>query len=153
MFENQPTPLVTRSQMKIIDAQIESFIPHPREKVLQVVSDPTLIMSWHPWIERVAIYEQKGLVYRRLGFLGGEIELVEKLWSGEDEDTFHTQSVQGLWADYRYRSRIVVSECPDGCNLRWQGRLLKDKAADEAAQMEDFFREGLRGLRDLLGES
>lgn len=138
--------------MKILGASAEAIFPHEKEKVLRVVGAPGLIVNWHPWIERISIIEQQGLIYRKAILSGGETELVEKYWNEEGEDEFHYQAVQGLWSDFRYRSKIRVDECEEGCKVTWEGRLIKEEAEDEADQMENFYQEGLRGLGELLDE-
>ena len=136
--------------MKVIDASVETILPHKAEKVLRLVSVPSEIASWHPWVKRIAIYEQQGLLYRRASFVGTDEELVEKLWQDDNEGAFHSQSVQGLWADCLYRSKIQIRDHEEGCVVTWRGRLLRERSGGEAEQVETFYREGLRGLNDLL---
>ena len=138
--------------MKIVSASAESVFPYPKEKLLRVVGAPGLIVNWHPWIESITISEMQGLVCRRARLAGGETELVEKFWNEEGANEFHFQAVQGFWADYRYRSKILVEEVEGGCKVTWQGRLMMEEPEDEEEQMKNFYREGLRGLGELLKE-
>lgn len=136
--------------MKILGAEVETFLPHDAATVRRFVAAPALIVNWHPWVERVSIFEEKGLLYRKSSLFGGETELVEKYWVDEDGDEFHYQVVQGLWAEHRYRSKICIEACEDGCKVVWQGRLMTDSPEDESEQMEAFYREGLEGLKAFL---
>lgn len=99
------------------------------------------------------MHEEQGLSYRRSRLSGGDTELVEKLWREAGTDTFYFESVQGLWAEHRYRSKISVEDAPEGgTKIVWEGRLLKSEVEDEGEQMEQFYKAGLRGLEDLLSE-
>lgn len=136
--------------MKILGAEIEKILPFEIETVQRYLAAPALIVNWHPWIEEVSIFEQKGLLYRRSKLSDGETELVEKFWTDETEREFHFQVVQGLWADFRYRSKISLTECEEGCVVSWQGRLMTEAPDDESEQMEAFYEQGLEGLKSFL---
>lgn len=138
--------------MKILGAEVEKVLPYDIETVRRYLSAPALIVNWHPWVEEVSIFEQKGLIYRRSTLAGGETELVEKFWEEENGSEFHYQVVQGLWADNRYRSKISLSRCGEGCEISWQGRLMTDDADDESEQMEAFYEQGLEGLQAFLAD-
>lgn len=138
--------------MKILGASVERELPYDKEVVVRFVSAPALIVNWHPWIEKVSIFEEQGLQFRRSTLVGGESELVEKFWQDNDGDEFHYQVVRGLWADQRYRSKIEVVDCEIGCRVSWQGRLMTSEPEDEDEQMEAFFEEGLNGLEEFLAD-
>lgn len=138
--------------MKILGASVERDLPYEKETVLRFISAPALIVNWHPWIEKVSIFEEQGLQFRRAEIAGGESELIEKYWEDKDHDEFHYQVVQGLWSDFRYRSKISVEECEGGSRVSWQGRLMTSEPDDEDEQMEAFFEEGLAGLEEFLAD-
>ena len=138
--------------MQIIGAKVEKILPFRRDQVARVLRAPALIVNWHPWVDQVTIFEQQGLLYRKALLSGGGAELIEKYWDDEDLGEYHYQSVQGLWADYRYRSRIQIEEDPAGCKVSWEGRLMKEHPEDELEQMEQYYERGLEGLGSLLGE-
>ncbi len=138
--------------MKILGASVERDLPYEKETVLRFISAPALIVNWHPWIEKVSIFEEQGLQFRRAEIAGGESELIEKYWEDKDHDEFHYQVVQGLWSDFRYRSKISVEECEGGSRVSWQGRLMTSEPDDEDEQMEAFFEEGLNGLEEFLSD-
>ncbi len=136
--------------MKVIDASVETVLPFDAEAVARLVSEPAEIANWHPWVQRIALYEQGGLLYRRSSFVGAESEIVEKVWRGEERNEFHFQAVQGLWSDCLYRSKIRIDEHEDGCRVTWQGRMMRGPRSGDEEQVETYFREGLRGLNELL---
>lgn len=138
--------------MKIIGASVEKTLPFEREQVRQLVAAPALIVNWHPWVDHISIFEQKGLLYRKAHLLSGGAELIEKYWAEEEGDEYHFQAVQGLWSDFRYRSKIHLEDAGEGCKIVWQGRLMKPEEEDEKEQMEQFYEEGLRGLETLLAD-
>ncbi|MDQ8184430.1 hypothetical protein [Pelagicoccus sp. SDUM812002] len=138
--------------MKILGASIERELPYEKELVLRFVAAPAMIVNWHPWIEKVSIFEEQGLQFRRSEISGGNSELIEKYWQDEDGDEFHYQVVRGLWSDFRYRSKISVETCKGGSLVSWQGRLMTNKPDDEVEQMEAFFEEGLNGLEVFLAD-
>lgn len=132
--------------MKIIDASIEAILPYPKEMVHRLVSAPALIADWHPSVEQVRIFEQKGLLYRKAVLLDDGAELFEKCWSEQEDVNYHFQAVQGLWAEAHYRSKIRLDECGDGCKVTWQGRLMSPSTGREKERMQEYYKEGLRGL-------
>ncbi len=136
--------------MKVIDASVETILPFDADAVIRLVSAPAELANWHPWVKRIALYEQGGLLYRRASFVGTDAELVEKVWQEDGHNEFHFQAVQGLWSDCLYRSKILVDQHEEGCKVTWQGRLLRETSKGESEQVESYFREGLRGLGDLL---
>ncbi len=138
--------------MKILGASVEREVPYDKETVLRFISAPAMIVNWHPWIEKVSIFEEQGLQFRRSEISGGDSELIEKYWRDEDSDEFYYQVVQGLWSDFRYRSKIRVEGCQGGSRISWQGRLMTNEPEDEDEQMEAFFEEGLNGLEDFLAD-
>lgn len=138
--------------MKILGASVEREIPYEKDTVLRFISAPALIVNWHPWIEKVSIFEEQGLQFRRSEISGGESELIEKYWEDKEHDEFHYQVVQGLWSDFRYRSKIGVEACEGGSRVSWQGRLMTSEPDDEDEQMEAFFEEGLNGLEEFLAD-
>lgn len=138
--------------MKILGASVERELAFSKEEVERILSAPGLIVSWHPWIEKISIYEEQGLRYRRSTLTGGESELIEKYWADEEHDEFHYQVVEGLWSEFRYRSKIRVEKSEGGSRVSWQGRLMTKEPGDEDEQMEAFFEEGLNGLEALLSE-
>ncbi len=138
--------------MKILGASVERELPYDKETVRRFISAPALIVNWHPWIEKVSIFEEQGLQFRRAEIAGGESELIEKYWEDREHDEFHYQVVQGLWAEFRYRSKISVCECEGGSKVSWQGRLMTNEPEDEDEQMEAFFEEGLNGLEAFLAD-
>lgn len=138
--------------MKILGASVERELPYSKEEVERIIAAPGLIVNWHPWIEKISIYEEQGLRYRRSTLTGGETELIEKYWEDEEHDEFHYQVVEGLWAEHRYRTKIRIEETEGGSRISWQGRLITSKPEDEDEQMEAFFEEGLDGLEELLAD-
>lgn len=138
--------------MKIIGTTVEATLPFGRDKVRQIMAAPALIVNWHPWVDQISIFEQQGLFYRKAHLMGSDTELIEKYWAEPNEDEFHFQAVQGLWSDYRYRSKIQLEDAGEGCKLTWQGRLMKEDEEDEKDQMEAFYQNGIRGLEELLAE-
>lgn len=138
--------------MKILGASVEREFPYEKEMVRRFVSAPALIVNWHPWIEKISIFEEKGLLYRKSILTGGDTEIVEKFWEDESGDEFHFQVVQGLWSDCRYRSKISVESCEGGSRVSWQGRLMTSEPEDESEQMEAFYEEGLNGLEAFLAD-
>ncbi|EDY80648.1 hypothetical protein VDG1235_264 [Verrucomicrobiia bacterium DG1235] len=140
------------AKMKILGASVERRLPYDKEMVRRFISAPALIVNWHPWVEKISIFEEEGLLYRKSILSGGETELVEKFWEDEDQDEFHYQVVQGLWSDCRYRSKISLESCEDGSIVSWQGRLMMSEPDDESEQMEAFYEEGLRGLEEFLAD-
>lgn len=138
--------------MKILGASVERELPYSKEEVERIIAAPALIVNWHPWIEKISIYEEQGLRYRRSTLAGGDTELVEKYWEDEDSDEFHYQVVDGLWSEHRYRTKIRVEATESGSRVFWQGRLMTSKPEDEDEQMEAFFEEGLNGLEELLAD-
>ncbi|MDQ8203318.1 SRPBCC family protein [Pelagicoccus sp. SDUM812003] len=139
--------------MKIIGSTVEATLPFEREKVRRIVGAPALIVNWHPWVDQISIIEQQGLLYRKARLMGGETELIEKFWEVDGQDEFHFQAVQGLWADYRYRSKIRLEDAEGGrCKVVWQGRLMKKDEEDEKEQMDQFYESGLAGLEELLAD-
>ncbi len=138
--------------MKILGASVERELPYDKETVRRFISSPALIVNWHPWIDKVSIFEEQGLQFRRAEISGGESELIEKYWEDQEHDEFHYQVVQGLWSEFRYRSKISVCECEGGSKVSWQGRLMTNEPEDEDEQMEAFFEEGLNGLEAFLAD-
>ncbi|MBC2605647.1 hypothetical protein [Pelagicoccus albus] len=139
--------------MKIVDATVIREFPYSKETVCRFFSAPALIVSWHPWIETVSIFDKCGLSFRRATLSGGETELVEKYWSDQNDEEFFYQVVEGLWSDYRYRSKVLVeSTGEESCRITWEGRLMLQKPEDEKEQMEAFFSEGLDGLEVFLAD-
>lgn len=138
--------------MKILGASVQREFPYDKETVSRFISAPALIVNWHPWIEKVSIFEEQGLQFRRSEISGGESELIEKYWEDAEHDEYHYQVVQGLWSDFRYRSKISVEACEGGSRVSWQGRLMTSEPGDEDEQMEAFFEEGLNGLEVFLAD-
>lgn len=138
--------------MKIIDATVEATLPFGRDKVRHVVAAPALIVDWHPGVDRISIFEQKGLLYRKAHLKGWDAEIVEKCWAEPNQDEFHFQAVQGFWSDCLYRSKMQLEDADEGCKLIWQGRLMKADETDEKDQMQAFYESGIRGLEAFLAE-
>lgn len=138
--------------MKILGASVERDLPHSKAAVERFFAAPAVIVSWHPWIEKVSIYEEGGLSYRRSTLTGGDTEIVEKFWHDPKKDEFHCHVVEGLWSEYRYRSKVRIEEIEGGCRILWEGRLMISEPEDEDEQMEAFFEEGLNGLEELLAD-
>lgn len=136
--------------MKILGASVEREFPYSKETLRRFIAAPALIVNWHPWIEKVSIFEEKGLQFRRCEIMGGDSELIEKFWEDQGGDEFHYQVVRGLWSEFRYRSKLRVEECAGGSRVSWQGRLMTSDPGDEDEQMEAFFEEGLNGLEEFL---
>ncbi len=141
--------------MKIVQAKFEETIPYQKGAVEGVVAAPASLVSWHPWVDRVSLFEEKGFLYRRSHIMGGEVELIEKYWKADeaDQSVFHFQAVQGLWADLRYRTKIELREAEEGCHITWMGRLVTDSESDEKDQMLSFYKEGIAGLLGFLGDN
>lgn len=138
--------------MKVLQASVDRELPYEKETVERFVAGPALIVSWHPWIEKVSIFDKEGLSFRRSTLVGGETELVERCWQDEVDDVFHFQVVNGLWAENHYRTKISVRACEGGSRVSWRGRLVTRKPMDEEEQMKAYFEEGLKGLDDFLSD-
>jgi len=136
--------------MKVVGAAIERILPHDAEKARSYLALPAVIVNWHPWVEKVSLFEKHGFDYRRIVLFGGQTELVEKFWQDEHAGNFHFQVVKGLWMEELYRSKISVEARDGSCVVSWQGRLMTDSPEDESDQMEAFYEEGLSGFEAFL---